>query len=70
MQTVTIPLFRLESIIDSLNDTLNVCRAVNYQSDNHEETAPYALGYSKAGLQLVVDQLKGYATTQSGTDTL
>ena len=70
MQTVTVSLFKLESMIDSLDSTLNVCRAVNYQSDNHEETAPYALGYSKAAIQLVLEQLKECATAQTGTDTL
>ena len=70
MQTVTVSLFKLESMIDSLDSAVNVCYNVNYQSDNHEESAPYALGYSKAAMRLVLEQLKECATAKTGTDTL
>jgi hypothetical protein len=59
---VDISVFTLESMIDSLSAALNVCDGVDYQSDDHEKTAPYALGYSRAALRLVVEQLKTCAS--------
>jgi len=46
---------QLDSIIDSLQDTINVLNKVDYECDNMnpkniEKTAPYAIGYSKASV--------------------
>ena len=63
MKTVTIPVSTLESMIDSLDAALKVCYGVDYQSDDHEKSSPYAAGYSRAAMQLVKNQLKTCASS-------
>jgi hypothetical protein len=69
MKTVTIPVSTLETIIENLDNALLVCYSVDYQSDDHEKSAPYATGYSRAAMQLVKDQLKTCASLTSGTES-
>lgn len=56
---ITVSVYNVQTMIDNLQAALNVCRDVDYaQTDDHEKTAPYALGYSKASMQLAIDQLR------------
>ena len=69
MNTVTIPVSTLETMIENLNTALQVCYNVDYVSDDNEKSAPYATGYSRAAMQLVKDQLMTCASSTSGTLT-
>ena len=48
----------LETLIEGLENAIKVCYNVDYQSDDHEKSAPFATGYSRAAMQMVSDQLK------------
>ena len=69
MKTVTLPVSTLETIIENLNNALLVCYGVDYYSDDHEKSAPYAVGYSRGAMELVQDKLKTCASSESGTET-
>jgi hypothetical protein len=58
METVNVPITTLETLIEGLESAINVCYNVDYQSDDHEKSAPYATGYSRAAMREVSDQLK------------
>jgi hypothetical protein len=58
METVNVPVSTLETLIGDLESALKVCYNVDYQSDDHEKSSPYAVGYSRAAMRMVSDQLK------------
>ena len=54
---------QLESIIESLQHTLNVLNNVDYKCDdmdpkNVEKTAPYAIGYAKAEVATLMETVQ------------
>lgn len=66
MKQITISQSTLETLIESLEDTVRVCENVNYNLSaqerlllkNSEKTAPFAVGYSRASINTVINQLK------------
>ena len=44
METVNVPVSTLETLIDGLESAIKVCYNVDYQSDDHEKSAPFATG--------------------------
>jgi hypothetical protein len=58
METVNVSISTLETLIEGLENAIKVCYNVDYQSDDHEKSAPFATGYSRAAMQMVSDQLK------------
>ena len=58
MKTVTVSVSTIERLIEGLTDAKNVCLSVDYCSDDHEKSAPFALGYSKASMTCVIDDLR------------
>jgi hypothetical protein len=57
MQVVQVPVSTFESLIDSLESALKVCYNVDSTSDDSEKSYPFATGYSKATMQMIVDEL-------------
>tara|TARA_B100001758_G_scaffold101624_1_gene86970 strand:+ start:4580 stop:4783 length:204 start_codon:yes stop_codon:yes gene_type:complete len=54
---------QLESIIESLQQTLNVLNNVDYKCDNMdpkniEKSAPYAIGYAKAEVATLMETVQ------------
>lgn len=66
MNQVTISEGTLESMIETLESAISVCKKVDYNLSkkermlykNTEKTAPYALGYTRSTLQMMIEQLK------------
>jgi hypothetical protein len=58
MKYVTIPETTLETLIEGLESVLKVCYNVDYSSTETENSAPYAIGYTKASVQSVLENLK------------
>lgn len=54
---------QLESILESLQNTINVLNNVDYKCDkmdpkNIEKTAPYAIGYAKAEVTTLMETVQ------------
>jgi hypothetical protein len=58
MKTVNVSITTLQTLIEGLESAIKVCYNVDYQSKDHEKSAPYATGYSRAAMREVSDQLK------------
>lgn len=58
MKTVTIPITTLETLIESLQDAVNICYNVDSTDGNCERTYPYATGYSRAAMEMTISNLK------------
>jgi hypothetical protein len=58
METVTIPVSTIKTIIDGLRHAYNVCDSVDYLSDDSEKSAPFAVGYSRASIGCAISTLK------------
>ena len=58
METVNVSISTLETLIEGLENAIKVCYNVDYQSEDHEKSAPFATGYSRAAMQMISDQLK------------
>ena len=44
-------------VINNLTAAVNVCYGVEYDSDDHEKTYPFATGYSRAAMNGAIDEL-------------
>ncbi len=57
MNDITIKRYQFDSIMESIKSALDVSERVDYDDDAKcEDTAPYAIGWSKATLKnLVID---------------
>ena len=58
---------QLESILESLQNTINVLNNVDYKCDkmdpkNIEKTAPYAIGYAKAEVTTLMETVQAINT--------
>ncbi len=54
---------QLEVVLESIQETLKVLDRVDYDCDNNdpknvEKTAPYAVGYSKATLESLIETIQ------------
>ena len=58
MQTVTVPVSTIETLIDGLQSAVNVCYNVDSTSEDSEKSYPFATGYSKAAMQTVIRDLE------------
>ena len=63
METVNVSISTLETLIEGLESAIKVCYNVDYQSEDHEKSAPFATGYSRAAMQMISDQLKTLKAT-------
>ena len=60
MSYVQIPDFVLDSIINNLQRSYDICEGVDYSSDETEKRPEYATGYSRATLRDVIKDLNYY----------
>ena len=58
MKTIQVPVSTLETLIDSLDDAINVCYRVESRSEDTEKSYPYAAGYSRSAMLRVQEELK------------
>jgi hypothetical protein len=58
MKTITVPVTTIERLLDGLVSAQNVCLSVDYSSDDYEKSAPFAVGYSKATISCMIDDLR------------
>ena len=62
MKTVNVPITTLETLIESLDDAINVCDNVDSRSKDSEKSYPYATGYSRSAMLSIQEQLKNLKT--------
>jgi hypothetical protein len=60
MKTIEIPDYIFERILKTLGQSVDVCYNVDYYSENSEQSPSYAVGYSRAAMQSVIDDLNYY----------
>ena len=60
MKTVNVPLTTLETLIEGLENAVNVC--YNAPSNPNDEGYPYATGYSRAAMQQTLKKLEALKT--------
>ena len=63
METVNVSVSTLETLIEGLESAIKVCCNVDYQSDDHEKSAHFATGYSRAAMREIIEQLKTLKAT-------
>jgi hypothetical protein len=62
MKNVKVPITTLETLIESLEDAINVCYNVDSKSKRNELSYPYAVGYSRSAMLQVQEQLNNLKT--------
>ena len=63
METVTVPVSTLETIIEGLQSALNVCYNVDSKEEETEKSYPYAVGYSQGVLKFIIQDLQRLVET-------
>ena len=58
MKTLTISETTLERLIEGLESALNVCYNIDSSSNDSEKSYPYAVGYSRGAMEMIVYDLK------------
>jgi len=60
MSYVKLPLWQLDTLIEGLESALKVCYSTDNvnNSDNYENSYPYAVGFSKAKMQQTIQSLQ------------
>jgi hypothetical protein len=58
MKTVTMPVTTLETLIEGLQNAVNICYNVDSQSDDGEKSYPFATGYSRSTMECVIQDLQ------------
>jgi len=57
MKTIEIPDYIFERILKTLEQSVDVCYNVDYYSESTEQSPSYAVGYSRAAMKSVIDDL-------------
>ena len=65
MNCVQIPDYVFDSIIQTLQQGVDVCLNVDGSSDETEKSPHFANGYSRATMQSVIERLKSYKGVES-----
>ena len=60
MKTITIPVTTLETLIEGLQSAVNVCN--NVDGSDAEKSYPYATGYSRSAMEMIIQQLQTLKT--------
>ena len=58
MKPVNVPVSTLETLIEGLQSAVNVCYNVDSTDGNCERTYPYAVGYSREAMKMIISDLK------------
>ena len=62
MKTVNVSLTTLETLIEGLQSAVNVCYNVDSTDGNCERTYPYAVGYSRGAMEMIISNLEALKT--------
>lgn len=57
MQFIKVPVTTLETLIEGLENAVNVCTNVDETAGKSERTYPYAVGYSKGVMDTILWEL-------------
>ena len=63
METVTVPVSTLETIIEGLQSAVNVCYNVDSKEEETEKSYPYAVGYSESVMKFIIQDLQRLVET-------
>jgi hypothetical protein len=58
MKTVPVPVSTLETLIEGLQNAVNICYNVDSLSDDGEKSYPFAAGYSRSTMECVIQDLQ------------
>lgn len=58
MQTVTVPVSTIETLIEGLQSAVNVCYNANSKEEETEKSYPYAVGYSESVMKFIIKDLE------------
>jgi hypothetical protein len=58
METVSVPVSTIETLIEGLQCAVNVCYNVDCTSEDSEKSYPFATGYSRAAMKLAIKDLQ------------
>ena len=58
METVTIPVSTLETLIEGLQCAVNVCYNVDSKEQEPEKSYPYAVGFSQSTMKWIIKDLQ------------
>jgi len=58
MKTVEVSVTTLETLIEGLQDALNVCYNVDSTDNNCERSYPFATGYSRGTMECLIKDLE------------
>ena len=56
MKTVNVPVTTIETLIEGLQYAVNVCN--NIDGSDAEKSYPYATGYSRSAMEMIIKQLQ------------
>ena len=63
METVTIPVSTLETLIEGLQCAVNVCYNADSKEQEPEKSYPYAVGFSQSTMKWIIKDLQRLAET-------
>ena len=63
METVTIPVSTLETLIEGLQSAVDVCYNVDNKEQETEKSYPYAVGFSTVTMKWIIKDLQRLAQT-------
>jgi predicted transcriptional regulator len=58
MQTVTVPISVLETLIKGLQGAVDVCYNVDNKEEETEKSYPYAVGFSQSTMKWIIKDLQ------------
>jgi hypothetical protein len=58
METVTVPISTIETLIEGLQSAVNVCYNVDNKEEETEKSYPYAVGYSESVMKFIIKDLQ------------
>ena len=62
METVNVSVSTLETLIEGLESAIKVCYNVDSTDGNCERTYPYAVGYSRGAMEMIISNLEALKT--------
>jgi hypothetical protein len=58
METVTVPVSTLETLIEGLQGAVDVCYNVDNKEEETEKSYPYAVGFSQSTMKWIIKDLQ------------
>ena len=61
METVTVPVSTIETLIEGLQGAVNVCYNADNKEQQTEKSYPYAVGFSQSTMKWIIKDLQRLA---------